>query len=59
MLILTRRVGEMLIIGEKIQITVLSVKGPQVRIGVEAPREVPVDRKEIYLRKSANAVLHD
>ncbi|RDL44330.1 carbon storage regulator [Marinomonas piezotolerans] len=52
MLILTRRVGETLCVGEnaEIQVTVLSVKGNQVRIGVNAPKETPVHREEIYLR---------
>ena len=50
MLILTRRVGETLMIGNDISITVLGVKGSQVRIGVDAPKEVAVHREEIFER---------
>ena len=50
MLILTRRTGETIRIGEDIEITVLGVKGNQVRIGVNAPKTVPVHREEIYQR---------
>lgn len=48
MLILTRRIGEVLIIGNDVKITVLGVRGHQVRIGVDAPKDVSVHRKEIY-----------
>ena len=50
MLILTRRVGETVVIGEDVTVTVLGVKGNQVRLGVNAPREVTVHREEIYDR---------
>ena len=50
MLILTRRVGETLMIGEDVTVTVLGVKGNQVRIGVSAPRDVAVHREEIFER---------
>lgn len=50
MLILTRRVGESLMIGDKVNVTVLGIKGNQVRIGVNAPKDVSVHREEIYQR---------
>jgi carbon storage regulator len=50
MLILTRRVGETLMVGDNVTVTVLGVKGNQVRIGVNAPKDVAVHREEIYDR---------
>lgn len=50
MLILTRRVGETLMIGDEVTVTVLGVKGNQIRVGVNAPKDVAVHREEIYER---------
>lgn len=50
MLVLTRRVGESLIIGDEVNVTVLGIRGNQVRIGVDAPKDIPVHRQEIYDR---------
>lgn len=50
MLILTRRVGESLMIGDDVNVTVLGIRGNQVRIGVDAPKDVAVHREEIYDR---------
>ncbi len=50
MLILTRRIGESVYIGDDIRLTILGVRGTQVRIGINAPKDVPVHREEIYHR---------
>ena len=50
MLILTRKVGERLVIGDVVTVTVLGVKGNQIRVGIDAPHEVQVHREEIYHR---------
>jgi carbon storage regulator len=51
MLILTRRPHEVIRIGDRVRVTVLGFKGNQVRIGIEAPPDIPVDREEIWVRK--------
>ena len=50
MLILTRRVGEAIIIGDDVNISILGIRGKHVRIGIDAPKDIPVHREEIYER---------
>jgi carbon storage regulator len=60
MLILTRRVGETVVIGNDVDVTVLGVKGNQVRLGIKAPKEITVHREEIYqrIRREQNGNTH-
>lgn len=59
MLILTRRIGEVLRVGDDVSITVLGIKGNQVRIGIDAPKDVSVHREEIYQRIKSEGQDHD
>ncbi|AGI32521.1 TPA: carbon storage regulator CsrA [Mannheimia haemolytica] len=54
MLILTRKIGEVLLVGDDVEITVLSIRGNQVKLGVNAPKEISVHRREIYERIKAS-----
>ncbi len=51
MLVLTRRLGETLVIGDNVRITVLGINGNQIKVGIDAPKDVSVDREEVRLRK--------
>jgi carbon storage regulator len=53
MLVLTRKIGEQIVIGNDIKIKIVEIKGKQVRIGIEAPRHVEVNREEVFLQKTA------
>jgi len=59
MLILTRRVDETICIGDDIRITIWNVQGNQVRLGIQAPASVKIDREEIYLKKLKESLTHD
>ena len=59
MLILTRKIGESLLIGDDVEITVLSIRGSQVKLGVKAPKEISVHREEIYQRIQHERAMHE
>ena len=59
MLILTRRIGETLMIGDEVTVTVLGVKGNQARLGVNAPKDIAVHREEIYDKINQQSGAHD
>ena len=59
MLVLTRRIGESLMIGSRVTVTVVAVKGSQIRIGVDAPKSIPVHREELHIRLTLDAHLGD
>ena len=50
MLILTRKIGETLVIGDDVTLTILGIKGNQIRVGINAPKDVSIHREEVYLR---------
>jgi len=51
MLVLSRRIGEQIVIGGRVSVTIVEIKGGQVRLGVTAPESIPVDRYEVHLRR--------
>lgn len=55
MLILTRKIGEVLLVGDNVEISVLNIRGNQVKLGVNAPKEIAVHRQEIYERIKASS----
>ena len=57
MLILTRKIGESIVIGDNVKVTVLGVEGRQIRIGIDAPKEISVHRQEIYDKIAAEKSL--
>ena len=59
MLILTRRVGEKIMIGDDVSVLVMSIDGSQVRLGIDAPKEVSVDREEVRQNKEGNPNYYD
>jgi len=58
MLVLTRRIGEVIVIGDNTKVTILGVRGNQIRMGIEAPKETSVHREEIYNKIQAQNVNH-
>lgn len=59
MLVLTRKIGETIVIGDDIKIKIVEIKGKQVRIGIEAPRNVEVNREEIYNQKNGEKTIEE
>jgi len=56
MLVLSRREGEKIMIGDDIQVVIIEIRGNQIKVGIKAPTGIPVDREEIYLRKRAETI---
>ncbi len=59
MLVLTRNLGQRILVGEDVVVTVLNVKGNQVRLGIDAARDVVIDREEVYLRRKQDVLVSD